>query len=225
MRRFAALLAPLLVVIPGAALASARQRAWSVSARAPAQFDVALTQLRFHVPAGTRRPVLHLRLAGPNGLDYVAAAEPIHQAKGSLIALVAVVNRRPRGSLAPDLASIRASARLSNALGRPRVTVATNVLSGGRGAVCSAQATGSMAAGSLRRLLAAGSPPPGFGARDTVAQAFDAACSRPVSHAFRAAVGTPAPVLVGPPGPKCPPCPPPPRDAGRPRPVCPVSCE
>ena len=222
MRRFAALLAPLLVVIPGAALASARQRAWSVSARAPAQFDVALTQLRFHVPAGTRRPVLHLRLAGPNGLDYVAAAEPIHQAKGSLIALVAVVNRRRRVTcLMRAINSWAAS--LSDTF--PRVTVATNVLSGGRGAVCSAQATGSMAAGSLRRLLAAGSPPPGFGARDTVAQAFDAACSRPVSHAFRAAVGTPAPVLVGPPGPKCPPCPPPPRDAGQPRPVCPVSCE
>ena len=226
MKRFAGLVALLLVVIPAAALAVVRHRAWPVSVRPPAQFDVAVAQVRFHVPGGTRRPALHMRMAGPNGLDYVAAATPVRQPKGSLIALVAVVNRRPQGSLAGDLVAVRVSARLSAALGSPRVAVATNVLSGGRGAVCAAKASGAMAAASLLGLLAAGSPPPGFGSRETVAQAFNAACGRPVSQAFRAAVAAPAPVLVRPPAPKCPPCRPPRgAGAGQPRHVCLIACE
>src|SRR5207247_8568873 len=111
-------------------------------------------------------------LAGPNGLAYAAAALPVRQSRASLTALVAVVNRRPQGSLAPDLASIPLAARLSAPLARPRVTIAVNVLARGRGAVCGAKASGAMGRGDLRRALGAGSPPPGFGARDTVAQAF-----------------------------------------------------
>ena len=62
------------------------------------------------------------RSPGPTGLDYVAVALPRHQPRHALVALVAVVNRRPRGSQAPDLAQVLLRTRPSRAMRAPTVT-------------------------------------------------------------------------------------------------------
>jgi hypothetical protein len=184
---------------------------------APAQFDVALTQIRYAVPHGAR-PALHVTLAGPTGLDYVAVALPRHQPRRALVALVAVVNRRPRGSLAPDIAQILLGTRLSRAVRAPAITEAMNVLGTRPASAPPACALGPLAVADLRFAVRAGAPPPGFGARATIAQALAAACGRPVEPAFRVAVAPPQ-QTPPPPGP-CPPCRP-----IEPRIVCPPPTE
>jgi hypothetical protein len=184
---------------------------------APAQFDVALAQIRYAVPHGAR-PALHVALAGPTGLDYVAVALPRHQPRRALVALVAVVNRRPRGSLAPDVAEILLGTRLSRAMRAPAITEAMNVLGAQPASAPPACALGPLAVGDLRFAVRAGAPPPGFGARATIAQALAAACGRPVEPAFRVAVAPPAQT----PPPR--PCPPPCGPIG-PRLVCPPPTE
>jgi hypothetical protein len=209
------MLAALVVSLAAPAAAQAHQ----IRLAAPAQFDVSIAQVRYAVPHGPR-PALRLALAGPTGLDYVAAALPRHQPRHAVIALMAVVNRRPRGSQAPDLAQVLLSTRPSRAMRAPTVTQATNVLARTPAAAPAACALGSLRAGDLRFALRAGAPPPGFGARSTVVQALDAACGRPVAAAFRAAVAPPAlPAPLPRPTP-CPPCPPFP--PGNPRIVCPA---
>jgi hypothetical protein len=208
MRRAA--LAALVVAI---AAAPASAQAHRVRVRAPAQFEVTLAQIRYAVPHGPR-PALRLALAGPTGLDYVAAALPRHQPRHALVALVAIVNRRPRGSQAADLAQILLRTRPSQTLAAPRVSEAMNVLAAAPATAPPACALGPMTVGALRFALRAGTPPQGYGARATIVQALDAACGRPVEPAFRLAVAPPA---VQPP----PICPPPCRPIG-PRIVCPL---
>jgi hypothetical protein len=189
---------------------------------APAQFDVALAQIRYAVPHGAR-PTLHVALAGPTGLDYVAVALPRHQPRHALVALVAVVNRRPRGSLAPDVAQILLGTRLSRAMRAPAITEAMNVLGGRPTSVLRACTLGPLAVADLRFALRAGAPPPGFGARATIAQALAAACGRPVEPAFRIAVAPPATVPPEPVPPNpCPPCPPIPSPTRSPQIICPL---
>jgi hypothetical protein len=102
----------------------------------------------------------------------------------------------------------------------PTVTQATNVLAAAPASAPAACALGALSVSDLRFALRAGAPPPGFGARSTIAQALNAACGRPVDAAFRAAVAPPAPPA---PSPKPTPCPPsPPLPPGQPRIVCPV---
>jgi hypothetical protein len=197
MRRAA--LAALIVAVVAPTTAQAHR----VHVRAPAQFEVSLAQIRYAVPHGPR-PALHLRLAGPNGLDYVAAALPRHQPRRALVALVAVVNRRPRGTLTPDLADVLLSARPSRRLRAPRVSTAMHVLASRPAITSPACSLGPLGVADLRFAMRAGDPPPGFGARSTIAQALAAACGRPVDPAFRQAVGQ-SPVQPLPP-PKCPPC-------------------
>ena len=209
------ILAALVVSLAAPAAAQAHR----VSLGAPAQFDVALAQVRYAVPHGAR-PALRLALAGPTGLDYVAVALPRHQPKHAVVALVAVVNRRPQGSQAPDLARVLLSTRPTRAMRAPTVTQATNVLAAAPASAPPACALGSLTVGDLRFVLRAGTPPPGFGARSTIAQALAAACGRPVDAAFRAAVAPPAlPAPLPEPTP-CPPCPPFP--PGKPSIVCPT---
>jgi hypothetical protein len=206
MRRVA--LVALVVGLASPAAAQAHQ----VRVTAPAQFDVALAQVRYAVPHGPR-PALHVALAGSAGLDYVAVALPRHQPRHALIALVAVVNRRPTGSQAPDLARILLGTRLSRAMRAPAVTDSVNVLKAGPPAkMAPACALGALGVGDLRFAMRAGAPPPGFGARATIAQALAAACGRPVDPAFRSAVSPPVTLPPQPVPPRpCPPCPPPPR--------------
>jgi hypothetical protein len=199
------LLAALVISLAVPAVAEAHR----VRLGAPAQFDVALAQIRYAVPHGPR-PALHVAPAGPTGLDYVAVALPRHQPPRALVALVAVVNRRPRGSQAPDLAEILLGTRLSRAMRAPAITEATNVLGAQPASAPPACALGPLAAGDLSFAVRAGAPPPGFGARATIAQALAAACGRPVEPTFRSAVAPPPDEL--PPPPPCPPpCGPPPR--------------
>lgn len=207
MRRAA--LTALVVAIAAPAPAQAHR----VPVRAPAQFEVTVAQIRYAVAHGPR-PALRLALAGPTGLDYVAAALPRHQPRRALVALVAIVNRRPRGSQAPDLAQIVLRTRLSRTLAAPRISEAMNVLAGKPAIAPSACALGPLTVGDMRFALRAGTPPQGYGARATIAQALAAACGRPVEPAFRLAVAPPA---IEPP----PPCPPPCRPI-EPRIVCPL---
>jgi hypothetical protein len=209
----------MLAVLISSLVVPATAQAHRVSVAAPAQFDVAVAQVRYAVPHGPR-PALRLKLAGPTGLDYVAVALPRHQPRHADVALVAVVNRRPRGSQAPDLAHILLSTRPSRAIGVPTVTQATNVLAATPAAAPAACALGSLSVSDLRFALRAGAPPPGFGARSTIVQALDAACGRAVDSAFRTAVAPPALPAPSPKPTPCPPCPPLP--PGQPRIVCPV---
>jgi hypothetical protein len=198
MRRAA--LAALLLAVAAPSTAQAHR----VRVGAPAQFEVSLAQIRYAVPHGPR-PALHLALAGPNGLDYVAAALPRKQPRRALIALVAIVNRRPQGSLAPDLAAIRLTTRPSRHLAPPRISDAMNVLAAKPAITSPACALGPLGVSDLRFALRAGAPPPGYAARSTIAQALAATCGRPVDPAFRAAVGPPPGQPKLPP-PGCPPC-------------------
>ena len=190
------LIAALVVSLAVPAVAEAHR----VRLSAPAQFEVSLAQVRYAVPRGPR-PALRLALAGPTGLDYVAVALPRHQPKHAAVALVAVVNRRPRGSQAADQAQILLSARPSRAMGAPTVSEASNVLAGAPAQPPPACALGAMGVEGLRFALRAGSAPPGFGARATIVQALAAACGRPVDPAFRQAVAPPAAKLPYPPPP------------------------
>jgi len=196
------LLAALVVSLASPAAAQAHR----VSVRAPAQFDVALAQVRYSVPHG-RRAALKVALAGPVGLDYVAVALPRHQPRHALVALVAVVNRRPRGSQAPDLARVLLGTRPSRSMRAPVVSEALHVLAGAPARAPAACGLGPLVVADLRFALRGGGAPPGFGARSSIVQALAAACGRPVDPAFRAAV---APSLQPvPPPPPLKPCPPP----------------
>jgi hypothetical protein len=196
------MLAALVVALATPAAAQAHR----VRLRPPAQFDVTLAQVRYAVPHG-RRPALKVALAGPTGLDYVAVALPRHQPRRALLALVAVVNRRPRGSQAPDLAQIVLGMRPSRSMRAPVLSQALNVLASAPAKAPGACALGALGAGDLRFALRGGSPPPGFGARSTIAQALAAACGRPVDPAFRRAVAPPLQAVPLPPPRR--PCPPP----------------
>jgi hypothetical protein len=196
------LLAALVVSLATPAAAQAHR----VRLSAPAQFDVALAQVRYSVPHGTR-PALKVALAGSTGLDYVAVALPRHQPRHALVALVAAVNRRPRGSQAPDLAQILLGTRPSRSMRAPVVSEAMNVLAAAPAKAPAACGLGALDVAGLRFALRGGSPPPGFGARATIVQVLAAACGRPVDPAFRMAV---APSLQPtPPPPPLKPCPPP----------------
>jgi hypothetical protein len=197
----------------------AAAQAHRIRLAAPVQFDVSIAQVRYAVPHGSR-PALRLALAGPTGLDYVAVALPRHQPRHAVVALVAVVNRRPRGSQAPDLAHVLLSTRPSRAMRAPTVTQAANVLAAKPASAPPACALGALGVSDLRFALRAGTPPPGFGARSTIAQAFDAACGRAVDAAFRTAVAPPALPAPSPKPTPCPPCPPFP--PAKPSIVCPT---
>ena len=209
----------LLAVLISSLLVPAAAQAHRVSLAGPAQFDVAVAQVRYAVPHGPR-PALRLELAGPTGLDYVAIALPRHQPRHAVIALVAVVNRRPQGSQALDPAHVLLTTRPSRAMRVPTVTQATNVLAAAPAGAPAACALGALTVSDLRFALRTGTPPPGFGARSTIAQALNAACGRPVDAAFRTAVGPPALPAPSPKPTPCPPCPPLP--PGQMRIVCPV---
>jgi hypothetical protein len=179
------------LALPGAAQAARTARSWPLKVAGAGQFDLTEAQVRFSLH-GARRPSLGLALDGTAGLNYVAAALPRHQPAGGLRALVVVVNRRPRGSLAPDLAFLRLTAKLGAPLRAPSLAERSNPFSGLNPQpptrLCDLAPAGQALSGSdLRAVLESGSLP-GFAAASAVAQGWNAACDRPVDPAFRSTV-------------------------------------
>jgi hypothetical protein len=242
---------PLLVVVMtiaacAAAAAAAHEsgaRAWHEQVLAPAQFDLSLAQVRFgahtHVAGPSsgrsrRASSIGVKLRGSTGLEYVAAAVTRFSVLGRPRALVLVVNRRPRGSLAPDLARIGFTVTAPARLGQPRVSQISNPFTHPTGltpALCDLPISGvALKAADLRSVLSRGLPLTGlvadgafrFNAEAAIAEAYDAACGRPFSPLFTEAVtqgsvlpcesGKPNAVLCCQPNamclpPPCPPCP------------------
>jgi hypothetical protein len=211
-------------------------RVWRESVRAPAQFDLSLAQVRFVAPPRAARSVIsparlassiRLALRGPTGLDYVAAAVTRFTVSGRPRALVLVVNRRPRGSLAPDLARIDLTLTAAKRLGAPVVSQVSDPLTRVSivltAALCRLPTRGTaLAAGELRLVLSRGVALNGFTPEAAIAQAYNVVCGRPYNPTFKQAVaqgaGPPCEaaqaniVLCCPPNamcvpPPCPPCP------------------
>jgi hypothetical protein len=175
---------------------------------APAQFDLSLAEITFGAHArvageGSRRAhrpsSIRVALPGPVGLDYVAAAVTRFTVRGRPRLLVLVVNRRPRGSLAPDLARIALKVTAARRLGAPVLVQISNPFTrpavGLTPALCDLPIRGpSLTASDLRSVLgtspltAAAGPAAGFGVAAAVAQAYDAVCGRPYDPLFRQAV-------------------------------------
>jgi hypothetical protein len=207
-------------------------RAWSERISAPAQLDLSVARVSFGARARvaragavrpSRRSALRLRLRGSSGLYYVAGAVTRFGVHGRPNALVLVVNRRPRGSLAPDLARIGLTVIAAARLGVPLVQQSTNPFtrpSGLTPALCALPIHGAaLTASDLWPVLSSGAAPAGFSAAAAIAQAYDAVCGRPFSASFRQAVtqgsmppcetGKANPVACCPPNALClpPPCP------------------
>jgi hypothetical protein len=203
-------------------------RAWKEHLAAPSQFDLTLAQISFGAPArvagqATSRPrheaPMRLVLPVSTGLDYVAGAVTRFSVLGRPRALVLAVNRRPRGSLAPDLARIGFTVRALARLGDPLLWQTSDPLtrpSALSPALCDLPAHGgSLAASDLRSPLSRGPALSGFSAAAALAQAYDLVCHRPYQPAFRLAVtqGSGSACESGPGIPCCPPnamCVPPP---------------
>ncbi|HWX96659.1 MAG TPA: hypothetical protein VNZ01_07385 [Solirubrobacteraceae bacterium] len=223
--------------------AGGRVRVWKEHLAAPAQFDLSLAQVSFGASArvaasSASRPrhasSVRVQLRGPSGLDYVAAAITRFTVFGRPRALLLVVNRRPRGSLAPDLARIDFTVSALARLGDPLLQQISNPFTHPTGltpALCDLPIRGAALAGAdLRPVLSRGPAPGGFSAAASIAQAYDAVCGRPFSASFKQAVtqGSLPPCETGktnalpccPPNAMClpPPCPPCPCGVG----PCPV---
>jgi hypothetical protein len=199
---------------------------------APAQFDLSVARVSFGsrprvARAGATRPSrrspLRLVLRGSSGLYYVAGAVTRFSVRGRPNALVLVVNRRPRGSLAPDLARIGLTVTAAARLGVPFVRQSADPFTRPRGptpALCDLPIRGAaLSASDLWPVMSSGAAPAGFSAAAAIAQAYDAVCGRPFSASFRQAVtqgttgpcetGGTSPVACCPPNALClpPPCP------------------
>lgn len=143
---------------------------------APAQFDFTLAWVRLRGPASG----LRVATSGPTGLTYVAAAK-VRSAPRRI--LILVVNRRPRGSLAPDPASVAVSVVTHRRERAPARSVHVNVLANGaRGLDCSAL-HGRPAFGSELRALLGGYFGP-FKADEAAARGLDQACGIPIDSQF-----------------------------------------
>jgi hypothetical protein len=210
-------------------------RAWKEHVAAPAQFDLSLAQVSFGARArlarasssgSPRASSLRLALRGPTGLSYVAGAVTRFSVRGRPRGLLLVVNRRPRGSLAPDLLRIGFTVSAPARLGEPFVSQVSNPFTHPTGltpALCDLPIHGvALTAADLRSVLSRGQALGGFSAAAAIAQAYDAVCRRPSSQSFRQAVtqGSVPPCETGkanavpccPPNamclpPPCPPCP------------------
>jgi hypothetical protein len=182
-------------------------REYRVTVSGAPQADLTIARLDFRLGAHARHPTrrsLRVSLGGPTGLNYLAAARLLPAGRRTLTALVALVNRRPAGSLAPDLAFVSLDIAGTRLAHRPRVTEVVGAFAHRARASALAppmcrQTTRTLAATDVATALESG---PGFGfpPRTVVAESFDAACSRPVDPVFQRTV-----TAFG----RCPPCGPP----------------
>jgi hypothetical protein len=219
---------------------AAGARVFTEYVAAPAQFDLSLAEISFGAPArianagGPRRyrSALRIALRGTAGLNYLVGAVTRFNVRRRPRVLVLLVNRRPRGSLAPDLVRVGLRVTAARRLGAPRMLLLANPFmrpaTGLTPALCDLPIRGpSLTAGDLRAALSRGPGLGGFGPAAAVAQAYDAVCGRPYSPAFRQAVTLGAgssceagqALVAGccppgaqcasppPPPPPCPPCP------------------
>jgi hypothetical protein len=135
---------------------------------------------------------MRLVLPASTGLDYVASALTRFSVLGRPRALVLAVNRRPRGSLAPDLARIGFTVRALARLGDPLLWQTSDPItrpSALTPALCDLPTrSGSLAPSELRTVLSRGPALSGFSAGAALAQAYDLVCRRPYQQAFRRAV-------------------------------------
>jgi hypothetical protein len=180
-------------------------RSYTVTINGAPQSDLTIARLDFGLGTPARHPTrraLRVTIAGPTGLNYLAAGHLRPPTRTTLTALVALVNRGRPGT--EELASVRirvAGARLTH---RPRVREVVGAFARrARGSsiapsMCTRHPR-TLRAGDVGTVLAAGSGF-GFSPPAVVAQSFDAACFRPVDPAFEQAVTS-----FG----RCPPCGPP----------------
>jgi hypothetical protein len=189
---------------------SSGARVWHESLTAPAQFDLTLAEISFGAPSrvagvgasrAPHRSPIQLALRGTTGLNYVAGAVTRFTVRGRPRALVLIVNRRPRGSLAADIARIGITVTATRRLVAPILWQVSNPFNrratGLTPALCDLPIRGaSLTAGDLRAVLSRGLALTGahgdsaarFGAEAAVAQAYDAICGRPYDPSFRQAV-------------------------------------
>jgi hypothetical protein len=238
MRAAPAVLVALMALPLGAGMGAANARStnahrqWRESIAAPAQFDLALLEVSFRAPRRLARSVatgsrlassIRLGLPGPTGLDYVAAAATRPSVPGGPRALVLVVNRRPRGSLAPDLARIGFTVLAPRRLGSPVIRQVADPFTrpspGLTPALCDLPVRGPSLTGSdLGGAVSRGVALSGYSPEASIAEAYDVLCGRPYDQAFRQVVtqGSPPICATGqanivsccPPNAMCaPPCP------------------
>jgi hypothetical protein len=196
-------------------------RTWKEYLTAPSQFDLTLAEISFGAPArvagqATGRPrregPMRLLLPASTGLDYLAGAVTRFSVLRRPRALVLVVNRRPRGSLAPDLVRIGLTVRATARLGDPLMWQVSDPLTRPSAlipALCDLPpGGGSLAASDLRSVLSRGPALGVFNAGEALVQAYDLVCHRPYQQAFRLAVtqGSGSACEPGRPGVLC--CPP-----------------
>jgi len=199
---------PALAAPAGAAgVKRAGPRAYEVTISGAPQADLTIARLDFRLGPYARRPTrraMRVALRGPTGLNYLAAGRLVPTGRRTLAALVALVNRRPQGSLAPDLAFVRLQVTGARLTHRPRLTEIVGAFAQRARASAVAppmcrQTSRTLAASDVSPALGSG-PAFGFTPQVVLAQGFDAACSRPVDPAFQQAV-----TAFG----RCPPCGPP----------------
>jgi hypothetical protein len=173
-------------------------RTWHVSLKGPAQFNLEFAELRF---AGRGAASLKLSLTKPAGLYYVAGARVRRSSSGEPRALVVVVNRRPRGSLAADRTTIGLRVTGAASLGAPERTQLTNPFPGTVGSTGPGHLCGlgrNHGAAYLSKLLGPSRSLGGFAATTVVAEAYDVACGLPYDPAFgRAVTGCPTTLVAG----------------------------
>ena len=174
MRRLSVIAVSLLALAP--AVSEARARSHKVRIAAPQQFDFTLAWLNLRGPASG----LRVDMPGAAGLTYVAAAQ-VRSARRLI--LVLVVNRRPRGSLAPDPASVLVRVTTRSRERAPAHSERVNILANGAPGIDCSALHGRPAFGSELRALLGGYFGP-FHADEAVARGLDQACGMPIDSQF-----------------------------------------
>jgi hypothetical protein len=188
---FALALAAVEAQAGAATVTRAGKAKWRVAVTGPAQSDFTLARAEFRLPRRDvrRGPQLHTT-PGPSGLDAVIVARLSLAPRGRMVVFTLVVNRRPAGSLAPDLASVPVT-MTGRRLGRaPALSELVNVRAAGvsppvpRTGVCR---DGERPAASFIVHAQAG-PAFDYPPDQALVQALNAACGRLVDPAFTAAI-------------------------------------
>jgi hypothetical protein len=186
-----------------ATVTHAGRAAWRVEVTGPAQSDFTLVRAEFRLSHHVVFPHVVLLGASPgqSGLDAVIVGRVRSRSRRRLVAYLLVVNRRPAGSLAPDLASVAVTLIGRRLRRAPALEERANVFA----ASATARPARMCRDGSPTFAIRAQAGPAfDYPAGQALVQALNAACGRSVDPAFVAAVAPqPSP---SPPPPPCPPC-------------------
>ncbi len=175
----------LLLVLTGPASGASggSTHTWQVTLTGPAQFDLTFAELRFK---GSGTQTLRLSPTRSPGLYFVGAALVRRPVSGGPRVLLVILNRRPRGSLAPDRTSIGLGVTGASTLGAPVARQLANPFTRPGGRLCGLGK--GHGPSDLRAALGAGRALPGFSTAAAVAEAYDVACGLPYDPAFKRAV-------------------------------------